>query len=234
MQNLYLLMGILSLLFLPYSNCSPLHERSLNSTAFDTGAILQSLQTKSLQILNLKCASCHNNTVTDNAFTNANDISFMISNDYIDAGVPQTSRLYLKLIDGHNSINPNITSEELAVLRDWIAALGGNFNTVIGGIETPTTSAPGAPGTFLQVQSILQQRCVNCHNGQRKPNLSLSYAQLLTETTSAGLRIITPALVGDSRLYGSVVTNSMPTGNPLSNEQKELIRSWIAAGAPNN
>jgi uncharacterized membrane protein len=128
-----------------------------------------------------------------------------------------------------------VTPDEIEILRDWIAALGGNFDTFIGGVDGGTNPGPVIQGTFTQVNTIIGQRCLNCHGAGRKPNLNQAYAQLILETNAAGLRIITPADASNSRLYQVVVTNLMPQGgNPLTNTQKEIIRSWIAAGAKND
>lgn len=220
-----------------YSNCSPKHSLGTGSSNINTAAILQSLQTSSLKILTDRCLSCHNENTTNSNLKNILDVSYLESAGFIDPGSPQTSPLYMSIVDQIMPQNGTpLSAEDSAVLRDWIAALGGNFNTFIGAVDGGGNTGGGnnIQGTFTQVNQILQQRCVNCHGGQTDPNLNLAYAQLVIETTMGNLRVVVPGDVSNSRLYQSVVTNSMPQGSPLTNTQKEIIRTWIAAGARND
>ncbi len=220
-----------------YSNCASKHSETNIPSQFDAEATLRILQSQSLTILEKKCASCHTANFQDSNLKSILDLDYLRQNGYIEIGSPQESLIYLRVIDGFMppQTNPQLTQEEIAVLRDWISALGGNFNTIIGGVDDSPMPTPGAPGRFSQVAQIIQQRCANCHGGQTDPNLTLPHAQLINETTRDGSRVVVPRDVGMSRLYQSVVANSMPRGQaPLSNAQKEIIRSWIAAGAMND
>lgn len=219
-----------------YSNCAPVHSTSGSSASnINTAEILQNLQTSSLKILNNKCASCHNDNTTDSNLKDILDVDYLKSSGFIEVGSPQTSAAYLSIVDRvMPKSGAEVTPEELATLRDWIAALGGKFNTTIGAGDPPPANNPNIRGTFSQVNTILQQRCLNCHSGQRQPNLNLAYAQLINEVTAEGERLVVAGDVSNSRLYQVVLTNAMPQGNPLNNTQKEIIRTWIAAGAAND
>ncbi len=218
-----------------YSNCTPQHMVGAPLSSINTAEILQSLQNQSTTILSQRCASCHNDNSTNSSLKDILDTQYLITAGYIDPGSPQTSLLYMNVVDKiMPQGGPELSVEDIAVLRDWIAALGGNFDTFIGAVDGPTTGNTNVIGTFLQVNAILQQRCVACHNGQRRPNLNLPYAQLIAETTAAGLPLISPGEQSNSRLYLSVANNSMPQGSPLTNTQKEIIRTWVAAGARND
>ncbi len=229
--------GLAAVVSIFYSNCSPTHNAGSGASNINTAAILQSLQTNSLQILTDKCLSCHNDNTTNSTLKDILDVSYLQSSGFIDPGSPQTSPLYMSIVDQIMPQNGTpLSAEDTAVLRDWIAALGGNFNTFIGAVDGGGNTGGGnnIQGTFVQVNQILQQRCVNCHGGQQPPNLNLAYAQLLNEMTPGNLRVVVASDASNSRLYQSVVTNSMPQGNPLTNTQKEIIRTWIAAGARND
>lgn len=234
------LQAFIFLLVVSYSNCSPKHQEGqpLSSLNFNAAEVLASLQSQALSVLSSKCASCH---VTDYPLSNLDnimDVTYLTDFGFINPGSPQTSPMYLTLIDKtyHAPDSLSITDNDLAILRDWIAALGGDFNTLIGATEGQTGGVPGAPGTYSQVNTILSQRCFGCHSGGVNiPTLAVGYAQLLTATNRNGQRVVTPGNAADSRLFQVVVTNIMPrAGNPLTSQQKEVIRSWIAAGAPNN
>jgi len=126
--------------------------------------------------------------------------------------------------------------------------------------ETPTdtpsatpTDTP-TPGLFPQVQEIFNSTCVDmfCHDTQfRSGNLVLvegqSYAQLINvvpdnaAARDAGLLRVEPGVVDNSFLVVKiegpppVMGFRMPFGKPpLSDQQIELIRRWIAEGAAPN
>lgn len=222
-------------------NCSSVHEGSQEQQAssFDSEALLAELTEKSTVILNAKCVSCHNASSTDSELKNVLDIDVLTQGGFIVVGSPQSSPLYLSVVD---DIMPSdniekLTAGEKETLRDWISALGGNFDTIIGGGDIDTGGADqGPPGTYTQVRAILNARCVNCHGGGGSPpNLTGSYAQLMAGMTRNGLPVVVARDPGRSRLYASVAGDSMPQNqNPLTAEQKRQIRTWISAGAPNN
>ena len=221
---------------IPYSNCSPRHEEGQSQSSFNPVEVLSSLQARSTDILRAKCATCHVADYASSNLKNVLDITYLSDFGFIDPGSPQTSPLYLSLIDGSMPPvgSPTITDNDLATIRDWIAALGGNFDTLIGATDVQTGGVPGVAGTYSQVNAIIGQRCNGCHSGQFPPTLNVSYAQLLVAVAPDGTRVVTPRNLVASRLYGSVLNNAMPRGQPLSSQQKETIRSWIAAGARND
>ncbi len=80
--------------------------------------------------------------------------------------------------------------------------------------------------------ALLEKRCLACHNsGTKSSGLDLS--------TLAGARrggAKGPALVegapDESLLYRRVAAGEMPLGNPLPDEERELLHRWIEAGSP--
>ncbi|MBL8329042.1 MAG: urate hydroxylase PuuD [Rubrivivax sp.] len=83
-------------------------------------------------------------------------------------------------------------------------------------------AAPQAPPAFAQVQQVIQQRCLMCHNAQiQQKNVALH----------------TPELVGRQALalYQQVVVlKLMPLNNAtqMTDAERDLIRRWYGAGAP--
>ncbi len=81
------------------------------------------------------------------------------------------------------------------------------------------------------VAALLSTRCLECHHGDEpKGNLDLARQASVERGGDSG-----PSLVaGDpdaSTLWQRVAADEMPPKQPLSAEEKEILRRWIAAGA---
>jgi hypothetical protein len=92
-----------------------------------------------------------------------------------------------------------------------------------------------SPDFARDIQPILAERCNMCHNNSnRSGKLSVATRQALLDGGASG-----PAIKpGDpsASLLVTVITGDKPRmpkfGNPLTRDQIEAIRRWIAAGAP--
>ena len=98
------------------------------------------------------------------------------------------------------------------------------------GVMQPANSAES---DFAEVRSLLESRCLSCHNSQdRKGDLSLETMEELTASEQ-----VVPGAPEESGLLAAVMANddgraSMPkNGTPLSVKQARLLRDWIASGA---
>ena len=113
---------------------------------------------------------------------------------------------------------------------------------------TADTGAPATP-TFTAVKTeLLTPGCTfsTCHGGRRgAAGLDLAtdpYTALVgVEAQDAPGRIlVVPGDPAASYLMEKLTSDTpaagerMPSGSPLDAERTELVRSWIAAGAPNN
>ena len=104
---------------------------------------------------------------------------------------------------------------------------------------------PTPTPTFSEIQDeILTPRCVNsgCHPGGGAP-MSLAegvaYGNLVGVASSYGMNRVTSGSSATSALYLKVIGDSqtgqrMPPSGTLSQDQIEMIRDWIDAGAANN
>lgn len=65
-----------------------------------------------------KCITCHNSTspvlTTGNAFDN------LINGSYINTDMPELSKLYEKVDEGHPGGNSSLSATELALILKWI------------------------------------------------------------------------------------------------------------------
>ncbi len=96
-----------------------------------------------------------------------------------------------------------------------------------------------------QIQPILRERCVKCHSGEKPAGniVMTTYDDLMnSRSVSAKAPLAFPGRPTDSRLYIVAESNlpnvRMPPDTsglqPLSTDQLNLFRLWIAEGAQNN
>jgi uncharacterized membrane protein len=223
----------LTAILFTYTNCSSNHDPSQQSYAsIDTVALLSSLRAGKETVLESKCATCHNSAATDTSLTNITETQYLIDEDYINAGSPQTSPLYISIIDEimPPADSPQLSDNEKAILRDWIAAEGGNFDSYIGG--TPIDPGTGGGGAaFSQVRAVLTQNCTSCHRaGGTPPRLDVD-APTLRGTIYQGAPLVIPNNAAGSRLLQSF--GRMPTSQALGTNSSaaNTIRNWINTGA---
>lgn len=105
----------------------------------------------------------------------------------------------------------------------------------LGALSRPALAA----GDAERVQAIFARACTECHGPQlARPKAKLGYITDLGRLVSEGH--ITPGQPGDSELFKLLVTTNpeyvMPPTKakfgPLKPEEIELVRAWIASGAP--
>ena len=102
--------------------------------------------------------------------------------------------------------------------------------------ETALPVPVAGPVSFAeQIVPIFEERCAECHSGDNK---ELELGLVTYEDVMKGSEYGTVIEAGDpdgSLLIDMIAAGEMPEdGDPLTEEQIELIRSWIAAGAENN
>ncbi|MFM7072367.1 MAG: PSD1 and planctomycete cytochrome C domain-containing protein, partial [Planctomycetota bacterium] len=82
------------------------------------------------------------------------------------------------------------------------------------------------------VRPLLKNRCVKCHGPlQQHGKLNLSVPAAIARGGASGA-VVVPGQPQNSRLWQLVERDEMPEGAPLSAEEKDLLKRWIAAGAP--
>jgi hypothetical protein len=109
--------------------------------------------------------------------------------------------------------------------------------------EVPVATAPQeAPSFSEDVMPIFERTCVSCHGAYNEEVDSVVVEEMLDMTTYEGIMggsqwgtVIEPGDAANSILYDMVLEGDMPEdGDPLPQEEIEIIGAWIDAGAENN
>jgi len=100
-------------------------------------------------------------------------------------------------------------------------------------IATSGSAQEPAPTFEADVRPLLQSHCVKCHGAKEpKHGLDLRSRATIVRGGKSG-PAIKPGSLRESPLWTMISTDRMPFGsNKLSEEQKDLLRRWILAGAP--
>ncbi len=97
------------------------------------------------------------------------------------------------------------------------------------------SSAASANDPILEhdVLPLLQKRCMGCHGGLiQKGKLDLRTLPSMLKGGKSGPAVVAGKL-DDSELWQQVIDNDMPSeGEPLSADEKQLLRKWIESGLP--
>ena len=83
-----------------------------------------------------------------------------------------------------------------------------------------------------QIAPLLKTHCVKCHGpSKREAQLNFSTPASLAKGNDQGA-VVVPHDLEASRIWEQVQADDMPPDQPLSAEQKSLLKRWIIAGAP--
>ncbi len=99
----------------------------------------------------------------------------------------------------------------------------------LGGLVSAARAAE--PDFEKDIRPLLKNRCVKCHGPlKQEGQLNLATAAGLARGGENGAAVISgqPA---ESRLWQLVEGDEMPADQPLSADEKDLLKRWIAAGA---
>lgn len=108
--------------------------------------------------------------------------------------------------------------------------------SLIATLGAPTSADEPEAVTYREVKAVLKLQCFKCHSPEEKRGRldMTTYGALMRGSTSGP--VVVKGNPDESLLY-LVVTHQeeprMPPGSPkMDNDRLELIRRWIAAGAP--
>jgi cytochrome b subunit of formate dehydrogenase/mono/diheme cytochrome c family protein len=176
--------------------------------------------------LKTKCGTCHG----EGAMGGLNVTSFatlMKGGANGPVIVPKdaaSSPLVKKMEAGGHSAQ--LSPEELAVLKAWIAA-GATEQPAQGGGAPPAPTGTGGLTFVKDIQPLFQAKCATCHG--TLGGLTLTTYESLLKGGASG-----PALTPNDADKSLIIKKQTAGGHPgqLTPEEIELVRQWIAAGAP--
>lgn len=139
-----------------------------------------------------------------------------------------------------------LSSSQVKLIQRWIDQ--GDFTTVEASTKTASTEKNGESTQesrfsanqsrlfAAKVRRILASRCYSCHGPDVQQNgLRLDSLAAVLKGSESG-KIIVPGHSDQSRILRRLTAKERPFmpygGPPLSNEEIDVIRQWIDAGAP--
>ncbi|WP_406696778.1 PSD1 and planctomycete cytochrome C domain-containing protein [Singulisphaera sp. Ch08] len=91
---------------------------------------------------------------------------------------------------------------------------------------------PSTPLFDRQVMPLLKVRCVKCHGpAKREAKLSLASPNGLARGGKNGSAVVAGRLE-ESLIWKRIADEEMPPDEPLTEDEKQILQRWIAAGAP--
>jgi hypothetical protein len=117
--------AVMGILLIGFQNCGNEHQLGADLSSTGTGgvdpAVFARAQADALEVLQNRCASCHNGTVSGTT-PDVMDVAGLRASMYIIPGYPQNSPLYLVMVDGRMPQGgPNLAGTvEILKIRDWI------------------------------------------------------------------------------------------------------------------
>jgi hypothetical protein len=92
--------------------------------------------------------------------------------------------------------------------------------------------AEDASSLEASARSIIQKRCLSCHNAETKTSgLALVDRESAVKGGAGGPALV-PNNPEESLLWKKVSAGQMPPGNPVPEQERLALRRWIEAGAP--
>ena len=102
---------------------------------------------------------------------------------------------------------------------------------MIAALDAATLPAANADDFDTIVAPLFAGKCLTCHNAtDKKGGLDLSSATRALDGGDGG-KVIVPSKPDESLLWERVAENEMPPKKPLADEEKQILKRWIAAGA---
>ena len=204
---------------------------NLDEPSFSSFSV-EELQVASLQLLENKCATCHNSTMAAGGIDYITDLNSLIYYRDVVATEPMLSPLYTVLTNNDQHMNILSQAESDLIFR-WITD---------GFTEPAIVTQPSGGGaaaispTYSSISSqILNLNCTSCHGANAAAQGGglnfTTYNNIMATGT------ITARDANNSVFYQALVRTAqrMPlNGAALTTAEIQAIANWINDGAPNN
>ena len=112
---------------------STLFQNCAKSNITNSGAAASQqtiLESKSIDILNQKCSSCHseasgaaNTTPGADPITNISNVDYLLRTRLVIPGEPELSPIYQSVRNGEMPINESLDTQEIQTIKDWISGI---------------------------------------------------------------------------------------------------------------
>ncbi len=113
----------------------------------------------------------------------------------------------------------------------WGMKIGRRVLVATGVLLVLVTSVRADDRVAVQAKSLLAHKCLSCHAGdEAKGKFDLTTRETLLKGGDSGASIM-PNRPEESLFWQRVERNEMPPEHPLSDDEKRLLKDWIAAGA---
>lgn len=220
--------GLLGIMFtiLSFQNCAVVNEGDGRA---DLATLDSSdptyLRNKAMGILATKCASCHNQDISEGGIGYMTDLSLLLFYKMVKPYDPEHSDIYMAIRDGSMPPGKPLSTAEVKIIYDWINV--GFKDTTPP--PPPNLACPTLVPKFSCIkQYIIQAKCATCHTTQSLGGLNLSTYQGTLNVVTGGQPMMSP-------FYTRTLDNSMPpNGNDLTDFEKGVVRMWIENGAQND
>lgn len=227
----YAVIIAVGLVLLAHQNCTYNMGPDANPEALAADelavGVADSTGTEAIQILQNRCASCHNEEKPEGEIGYITDVNALEYYRLVIPGEPQISPLYEQVANGSMPPSGSLSQAEISVLYEWI-----NTGLVedTAGITPPTGNTAVLEAKWSSIYAkIVQPRCLSCHNATTQRG----GVNLANHTVT--LNTVQPGNPNASSFYTSTANGSMPQGGtPLSPAELAVVRDWILAGALNN
>lgn len=122
---------------------------------------------------------------------------------------------------------------EFPLTRGWAMRVAIMIALMMGSVGFTAAAEPDKPELARKAEAILRANCYQCHGQDGVFEGGMNY--ILDATKMIARKKIVPGKPEESKLYLRVAKGTMPPADHEprpSTAEKELLRQWIAAGAP--
>jgi mono/diheme cytochrome c family protein len=210
-------------LLLLFQNCGKPSELTyMSSVDLSTQ---EGVQMAAGQILEKKCAECHNPNNINGNVSNITDPDYLVYTRLVVPGEPEISPLVIQITKGLMPKDGDfLTPQEVDIIKAWIISLDPQTLSPGGDL----VQIPLAPTYRSLAANIFAPKCAACHSSGAGSATNARFG------TYEGVFAVRAQLRNRIRGLGGVQKMPQAPNPELTEPEKQAIEAWVAAGAPNN